>query len=167
MAFIEKEHMRGFEHVQKFREYLDYLEEHLENVRKAFNDLSQKCDGLWWVGDDTSWHSIRQQVCHHDISKFSEEEFVEYQMAFFPVKGEESTLNDAWEHHKNNNTHHHESLKNNWDIVHMIIDWTAMGYKFGDTAQEYYENNMDKMTITDEQKEIMYEIFNKIAEWKE
>ena len=50
----------------------------------------------------------------------------------------------------------------------MVIDWTAMGYKFGDTAQEYYEANKDKIVI----KEIalynfMYEIFDKIALYKE
>ena len=162
MAFIEREHMKGIEHVQKIREYLDYLYEHLENVRKAFNELSEKCEGMWWVGDDYSWHTLRQQVCCHDLSKFSEEEFIQYQKAFFPVS-EKGKLGKAWEHHKENNHHHWETADDALDIVHMIIDWTAMGYKFGDTAQEYYERNKDRINLSDKQIEIMYEIFNKIS----
>jgi hypothetical protein len=164
MAFIEKEHMEGLKYVYKIRDHLDYLEEHLENVRKAFNELSKKCIGLWWVEDDVLWHNIRQQVCFHDLSKFSKEEFIEYQQAFFPV-GKKSQIGQAWEHHKENNHHHWETLKDNLDVVHMIIDWTAMGYKFGDTAQEYYENNIDRIEVTADQKKIMYEIFDKIADW--
>jgi len=29
----------------------------------------------------------------------------------------------------------------------MVLDWMAMGLKFGDTAEEYYENNRDKIKI--------------------
>jgi len=157
--FIEKKHMKGLDYIQKFRKYLDYLEEHLLNVMKAFNELSEKCNKMWWVKDDVAWHTLRQQVCYHDISKFSPEEFIEYQRAFFPVD-EKENLKNAWEHHKNNNTHHHESLKDDLDVVHMVIDWIAMGYKFGDTAKEYYENNKDRIKLNDRQKKIMYEIFN-------
>jgi len=161
MAFIEKKHMEGFKYVQRFREYIDYLEEHLENIRKAFNELSKKCEGMWWVKEDVAWHTLRQQVCYHDISKFSKEEFVEYQRAFFPV-GEKENLTKAWEHHKKNNTHYHESLKDDLDVIHMVIDWTAMGYKFGDTAQEYYERNKKNIVIDTDKKKVLYEIFMRI-----
>lgn len=48
------------------------------------------------------------------------------------------------------------------DIIHMVIDWTAMGYKFGDTAQQYYESNKDKIELSDEHKMFMYEIFDRL-----
>jgi len=159
--YIKPDQMEGFKYVAKFREYLDYLEEHLENVRRAFNQLTVACKDLWWVKNDVTWYILKQQVCVHDISKFSKEEFVEYQRAFFPV-GATKPLKKAWEHHKKYNTHHHESLEDELDVVHMVIDWTAMGYKFGDTAQEYYERNKDKITLTDKQKKIMYEIFDRV-----
>jgi len=165
MAYINKEHMKGHEYIRKFREYLDYLEEHFENVRRAFNELSDKCDGMWWVGDDAHWFTLREQVCNHDLSKFSKQEFTGYRRAFFPIEGEaQYEITAEWEHHKYANSHHHESVKNGMDVIHMIIDWTAMGYKFGDTAQEYYEKNKGRIDLSDEHIEIMYEIFNKVAD---
>ena len=57
MAFIDR--MKGQDYIDKSREYLDYLEEHLENVRQAFIELSNACDGkMMWVGDDFAWHTL-------------------------------------------------------------------------------------------------------------
>ena len=165
MVYIKEEHMKGFQYIKAFRDYIDYIEEHLENVIKAFNELSIICKGMWWVTDDYKWHTLREEVVWHDISKFSKEEFTEYREAFYPV-GEKGRLDKAWEHHKKVNSHHHESLKKDIDVVHMVIDWTAMGYKFGDTAQEYYERNKNKIKLMDWQKDIMYEIFDRIREHK-
>lgn len=163
MAFIER--MKGQDYIDKTRAYLDYLEEHLENVRKAFIELSKACDGMWWVGDDFTWHTIRADVICHDISKFSADEFVQYRQCFYPVSDTEkkaSSIESAWEHHKAENHHHHETVQNFMDVVHMVIDWTAMGYKFGDTAQEFYEKNREKIHLSYEQTEFMYEIFDRI-----
>lgn len=163
MAFLEK--MKAQEYIDETRAYLDYLEEHVENVRLAFDNLSRDCDGMQWVGDDMTWHFIRQEVFLHDVSKFSKEEFTQYRKAFHPIDREEQdkgSLGRAWEHHKENNNHHHEVVSNLHEVVLMIIDWTAMGYKLGDTAQEYYEANKGKMKLTDEQIEFMYEIFGRI-----
>jgi len=68
MAFLER--MKGQDYINKTREYLDYLEEHLENVRRAFCELSEKCDGMWWVGDDMSWHTIRGEVEWHEFMNY-------------------------------------------------------------------------------------------------
>lgn len=164
MAFIDR--MKGQDYIDKTREYLDYLEEHLENVRKAFIEVSKACDGMWWVGDDMTWHTLREDVIHHDLSKFSIEEFVQYRERFYPINGEElaySCIEKAWEHHKRNNRHHHETAVSCADIVHMVIDWTAMGYKFGDTAQQYYEKNKDKIRLSEDNKSFMYEIFDRLV----
>jgi hypothetical protein len=61
MAFINR--MKGQDYIDKTREYLNYLEEHLENVRRAFCELSDICVGMhWWVmilhgipSDKKSW----------------------------------------------------------------------------------------------------------------
>jgi len=163
MAYIEK--MKGQEYIDSTRLYLDYVEKHLENVRRAFCELSDVCDGMWWVCDDYSWHSLRAEVECHDTSKFSRDEFVQYRDTFYPVSKEDrenSGMKEAWEHHKALNHHHHESLKSSIDVIHMIIDWTAMGYEFGGTAQEYYEENSDKIKLSPEHKKTMYEVFDKI-----
>ncbi|MGL5715198.1 MAG: DUF5662 family protein [Paraclostridium sp.] len=59
----------------------------------------------------------------------------------------------AWELHYKRNKHHW----NHWIgkdipykyIMQMICDWEAMALKFGDTAQEYYLKNYNKITLTD------------------
>jgi len=163
MAFINR--MKGQDYIDKTREYLDYLEEHLNNIKRAFCKLSKACDGMHWVGDDATWHAMREAVIYHDISKFSMEEFVQYRERFYPIDAAEmgySCIEKAWKNHKLNNHHHHEVVAGYFDIVHMVIDWTAMGYKFGDTAQEYYEANKEEIKLSDEHIKFMYEIFDRI-----
>jgi hypothetical protein len=160
----EKNPMKGQEHIEKIREYLCYLEDHLNNVHRAFIELSEICKDMVWVADDFTWHTIRIEVEYHDLSKFSQEEFIPYQEKFFPVHGHYENNNKfkkAWEHHKNKNHHHHETVETYLDIIHMIIDWTAMGYKYGDTAQKYYESNKDKIKLSDDHIKFMYEIFHR------
>lgn len=167
MAFIDR--MAGQDYIEKTRQYLDYLEEHLENVRLAFIELSNACDGMMWVGDDCSWHTLRQEVICHDLSKFSKWEFTQYRAQFFPVDETDKEHSDfalAWENHKDENPHHHEVAENYLDIVHMIVDWTAMGYKFGDTPREYYERNKDKISLADDHRVFMLEIFDRLEAYR-
>lgn len=167
MAFIDR--MAGQDYIEKTRQYLDYLEEHLENVRLAFIELSNACDGMMWVGDDCAWHGLRQEVICHDLSKFTKHEFTQYRDSFFPVSDtdkENSEFDLAWEHHKAENHHHHETAENFMDIVHMVVDWTAMGYKFGDTPRDYYERNKDKISLSDDHRDFMLEIFDKLEAYR-
>lgn len=168
MAYIDR--MKGQDYIDKTRAYLDYLEEHLNNVQFAFTEVSDACDGMFWVGDDYSWHTLRADVMAHDLSKFGKEEFVQYRDSFFPVNDEDkksSGFDAAWENHKGQNPHHHETAKNYLDLVHMVIDWTAMGYKFGDTAKDYYERTKDKMNLSPEHEAFIYEIFDRIEKHRE
>lgn len=163
MAYIDR--MKGQDYIDKSRQYLDYLEEHLKNVQRAFAEVSDACDGMQWVGDDYSWHTLRSEIIAHDLSKFSKEEFVQYRDSFFPVNDEDkkfSGFDAAWQNHKEKNPHHHETAKSYHDLVHMVIDWTAMGYKFGNTAKSYYEANKEKVKLSAEHEIFIYEIFDRI-----
>lgn len=163
--FIER--MKGQDFIDSSRAYLDYLEEHLENVRRAFDEVSRACEGMYWVGDDFTWHTLRNDVINHDISKFSAAEFTQYRDKFFPVKNHECIgFDDAWENHKSANHHHHETAKTHVDTVHMVIDWTAMGYKFGDTAEDYYLKNKDLMNLEQWQVDEITEIFKRLREYR-
>lgn len=167
MAFIDR--MKGQDYIDRTRDYLNYIEEHLENVRKAFIELSEACEGMSWVGDDCAWHSLRAEVMSHDLSKFTKEEFAQYRDSFFPVNDSDkacSCFDVAWENHKRNNHHHHETATNYLDVIHMVIDWTAMGYKFGDDAQSYFEENKERISISEEHEQFMYEVFNKIEAYR-
>ena len=134
--------------------------------------MAQKCKHMRFVYDDVFYHSISSEVEWHDASKLSEEEFIQYRKAFFPTAKEgKYELGDAWEHHKKNNSHHWENWTNNkgcvwhpddWeaDCAHMVLDWMAMGYKFGDTPRAYYEANKDKIVLPDYAIDFMYDIFD-------
>lgn len=167
--FIER--MAGQDYIDQARKYLNYLEEHLNNVKRAFQEVSEACKDMWWVSDDYLWHTFRSEVEWHDVSKFSQHEFTQYADKFFPTKHEPMEWHDngfdkAWEHHKKHNRHHHETAMMSLDIVHMVIDWTAMGYKFNDTAKEYYEKNKDKINLSKEHKKFLYEIFDRLSDVK-
>lgn len=167
MTFINR--MKGQDYIDATRMYLDYVEEHLENVRLAFDEVSRACDGMMWVGDDWTWHNLRAEVERHDLSKFSAAEFTQYRDFFYPVCEEDKErcgMSDAWENHKKMNHHHHETATTYSDMIHMVIDWTAMGYKFGDTAQSYYEKNSDKIKLTETMRRDMYEIFERLAAYR-
>lgn len=170
------EHTEMSARIAKTREYLDYIEEHCSNVRKAWKEISEKCKDMRFVWDDYVWFTINDAVLQHDLSKLDEEEFVQYRKAFYPTEVEKAVngkydMSAAWESHKANNPHHWE----NWTkiaaedpythevhCVHMVIDWTAMGYKFGDTAKEYYERNKDRISLPQWAIEFIYEIFRRV-----
>lgn len=164
--FIDK--MYGQERIESIRKYLDYLENHLKNVRLAFDEVSKACSEMWWAKDDVFWHKLRKDVYEHDMSKFSADEFVQYAEAFYPDRHvveqqAKEALAAALEHHKANNQHHHESATCDLDLVHMVIDWTAMGYKFGDTAELFYRKHAADMNFSDAQVDFLNEIFSCIA----
>lgn len=159
------------EKIAKFREYLDYIERHYDNVQKAWKMINDKCAGFRFLYDDFVWHSINLEVKSHDMSKLSEQEFTQYRQYFFPCKNEEKNkllFEGAWENHKNNNDHHWQKwVKESQGfpyadmyLVMNIVDWVAMGFEFGNTAREYYENNKDKIDFPDWAIDQMNKIFD-------
>lgn len=164
--------MKALEQINKTREYLNYLEEHILNVQKAWNVIKEKCKDLRFMYDDFYYFSIDEEIYNHDVSKLSEQEFVQYRKSFYPTSEESKyDISEAWEHHKKNNPHHWENwttIKPRWDAdwevhcVHMVCDWMAMGYKFGDTAKMYYESNKDKIILPEYAIDFIYSIFDRV-----
>ena len=162
------------ETIEKTQEYLNYIKEHVLNVRTAWGELQEKCKDMRFVWDDYYFFSISNAVEFHDISKLSEFEFIQYRKAFYPTKHESKfDMTEAWEHHKKENLHHWESWTSiEWGddptveihIVHMVLDWMAMGYKFGENAQKYYEANKDKINIPKWAEEFIYKIFKRLKD---
>ncbi|MTB53059.1 DUF5662 family protein [Lewinella sp. W8] len=161
------------ERIQKFREYLDYVERHYLNVQKAWLEIKLQCNGkgFRFLDDDFVYHSIAAGVKAHDLSKLSAQEFTQYRQWFFPSEGEEkdkAAFDSAWEHHKANNDHHWQTWTKKYEnhpyadafVVEMVVDWMAMGYEFGDTPRQYYENNKDKIDLPQWAIDLMYDIFD-------
>lgn len=171
------------ETIQKTKEYLDYLEEHYNNVQEAWAILQKTGDGkpFAFLYDDAKFWALDKMVKEHDFSKLSNEEFVPYRKYFYPTENEKKEENplfsqreiefdSAWENHKKNNDHHWE----NWTkdkgmclelcVVHNVLDWMAMGMKFNDTARDFYEKQKakGKIEIPKWAEELMYEIFNAV-----
>lgn len=158
--------------IQRTREYLDYLERHIDNVQKAWKEVSEKCKDMSFVWDDFRWFSIQEMVDTHDASKLSEAEFVQYRRFFYPLPEDDGvTLTPAWDHHKKENPHHWQ----NWatrshyhpyaeecHLVCMVLDWMAMAYELGGSAQEYYEKNIADIHIPDEWIPFLYQIFDRV-----
>ena len=165
--------MKILEEINKTREYLDYIEEHVLNVQKAWKEIQEKCKDMSFIWDDACYFSIDNEIKLHDLSKMSEQEFIQYRKTFFPTNEEKEKdkydISKAWEHHKKHNPHHWETwtLSNKEQVIHcvcMICDWMAMAYKFNDTAKRYYEKNKDEILIQSDMIPFMYEIFNRIED---
>lgn len=165
--------MVGLEYIQKIREYCDYVEEHLLNVEKSWKILQIACKDEHFIYDDCLYWTIDGMVQAHDISKMSVEEFIPYQRNFYPVGKEKDPAEfaAAWEHHKMWNPHHWE----NWTTlketapnqlachcVCMVIDWMAMGLKFGDTAESYYESHKYGINLPEWAVKFIGEIFERL-----
>jgi len=163
--------------IAKTREYLDYIEEHYDNVQKAWALINEKCKGksFRFMSDDYVWHTIRAEVEAHDLSKLSFGEFTQYRQYFYPCKNEKmdkKQFNAAWAHHLEKNVHHwqywvREEISNPYAdayLVMNVVDWVAMGLKFGDTAKEYYEKNKATIELPDWAETLMYQIFECIYE---
>lgn len=162
--------MNGLELIKKTREYLDYLEEHLNNIAKAWADIQLKCADMRFVQDADIFNKIDLEIKNHDLSKFSAEEFTQYRMAFYPAESENGfDDSNSWKHHIRNNPHHWENWtksgsSNDWEIdcVHMVVDWVAMGYRFEDSARDYYENFKDRIALPKEAVLFIYKIFDRV-----
>ena len=124
---------------------------------------------------------LAKQIKHHDESKWSEDEFDAYRANYNPINDQEKIDNEAnfqaaWYNHFQNNPHHWqhwlnekgelEPLKGKDEVkkayIEMICDWQAMGYVFGDTAYQYYNQNKDTIKLYPELQNWVEELLNKL-----
>ncbi len=148
---------------KSINDYRTYLDTHIQNVQKAWKEEVSKLD------DDfikENFDELSILIRDHDLSKYGDEEFDAYRANYYPVNDEEKIANEAnfqaaWYHHFQNNPHHWQHwidesgelipLENENLVkkayIEMICDWQAMGYVFGDTANQYYQSNKDTIKL--------------------
>lgn len=85
MNSICENEMEAVKYINKTREYLNYLEEHIDNVRKAFCYISEKCKDMYFIKNTDCYEVLKSDIINHDISKFSIQEFVPYRKSFYPI----------------------------------------------------------------------------------
>jgi len=163
------------------RAYLDYIHEHISNVNAAFAEVTMACKDLPSIASDQMFPLLKEEVLNHDISKLSSEEFSQYRDAFYPAEGERKVklADSAWANHQEKNNHHWQTIMSKPDtpigiremhLAHMVIDWTAMSYRFGGTAQSFYEQEMatgDKIKLSKDDVAFIYIVFNRLEKYNE
>lgn len=158
----------------KYREYID---NHRLNVQKAWTNMKSNNDCMDLITKYLNTHTeaaidlIDDMIKVHDLSKYEPEEFDAYRKNFYPVTPEEKEENlaafdIAWKHHYHNNMHHwnwwsetgkKDEMKLPY-VVEMICDWEAMGYVFGNTSRQFYEQNMNKIDLGNIQRKFAEEL---------
>lgn len=146
----------------KEKEYLDYINEHISNVKMVYINYGEELCKLLNV----SKFSLGENIDRHDASKFSDEEFDAYRNWFHTCSDEEKdkeAFDKAWHHHYTNNPHHPQY----WDrgdyiedmprifIAEMLCDWHAMSIKFNDNTYKYYLKERDKKPFSENTKKIL------------
>lgn len=147
---------------KKEKEYKKYVDEHINNVRRIWNEMKdnkyilnyfkeQSDSNLDWV-----LSTVDSLIYAHDTSKYGIEEWESYRKNFYPVDDEEKGSNKAlfekaWEHHYMNNLHHWDywyltGMKDKMPlefVIEMCCDWAAMSMKFGGNAYSWYKSQKD------------------------
>lgn len=145
-------------------EYLDYLEEHVENVIRSWNEMLRPAleSGRY---QKELLDQIEEKIHQHDSSKYSEVEFDAYLNWFYPSEGfpkDQYSYDIAWLHHQKTNSHHWqywclirdegviEPLDMPFEnICEMLCDWHSFSAKDKDsTAYQYYIDNTDKFIFS-------------------
>lgn len=151
-------------------EYNNYIIEHVDNVKKAYN---------WLKDRNIILEEYSFIIDFHDLSKFSSEEYDAYDNYFYGRKTEKvkKEFNYAWLHHIHNNPHHwqHWVLINDEDgthalempkeyVVEMISDWWAFSHKSGNLYEifDWYNNHKKNMILHENTRKLVEDILNKI-----
>lgn len=165
----------------KRQEYREYIQEHKENVMRAWKVMQERCKDEYFICDDWKFFHLDAWVKRHDDSKYSREEFEAYRRWFSPTKREKkrkeryaAKFQEALSHHYENNPHHWQywigkptkgymgCLEKTLFHVEMVLDWTAMGYKFGDTALQYYKKHKGEIQISPDKVEFVERLLLKM-----
>ena len=95
--------------LEKTTEYMNYIAQHKENIKKAWLELRDALKGIDLFQRPKILDEMEWRIRNHDDSKMSEEEFLPYRQHFYPVAGEvidDAAFERAWERHYHINDHH-------------------------------------------------------------
>lgn len=158
--------------------YDDYLEEHIDNVKKAFDWMVENLPHLFDKNFERECHEL---ILNHDDSKYSREEYEPYDNYFYGNQSYEvvQNFNRAWLNHIHNNPHHWQHwvlINDNPEegeilidmpdcyIIEMICDWWSFSWKKGklDEIFNWYNEHKDYMKLSDYTRRKVEEILNSI-----
>lgn len=152
------------------KKYSDYIIDHCDNVRKAYD---------WLVTRKIIENKFSAQISTHDVSKWTPEEYDAYDKYFYGTKTAEvkEAFDYAWLHHIHQNPHHwqHWVLVNDEDgtkalempeecVVEMICDWWAFSHKSENLEEifKWYKEHKANMIMHKNTKTMVEDILDKI-----
>ena len=179
----------SLERNQKQEFYIDYIENHRERVKAAYEKyfipLLDKDFELKSCSTEDFKIAIREamnNIIIHDESKYSDIEFEPYRRWFYSTTEEKKALEQedilqqltqdytaAWTHHEKTNPHHQlywvqddgtiRDMELKY-IIEMICDWLS----FGDDIRYWYQNKAkdEKNNMSTRTKEITEELMDLI-----
>lgn len=172
----------------RYREYLDYLDQHIDGVIYAWEYILrpalERCDDEELLSQ-LNLDKIGLQVYNHDRSKYDEEEFLGYCNHWYPPDGgdvehtsskpeNDSAYDYAWSHHQHNNKHHSQywlivrddgfiqalDIPPNY-ICEMLCDWGSfhVNDSHADCAFDWWNDNRKKFIMSDKTIEYIDRLF--------
>ena len=161
----------SLDRIQQEKNYINYLETHISNVKKAYITLFLPLVSKELVFDDAPFSptefknailAAKSAVRMHDMSKWGDAEFEPYRAHWDPTDEEKNrgqeyqtevdiAYQNAWVHHFTNNDHHPKfwyDFENNVArdmsldaIIHMICDWESFNLDSPSTLLKWYLNH--------------------------
>lgn len=150
--------------------YDEYLYDHINGVRKAYN---------WLLEHGIVSPNLDVKVSEHDISKKDPEEYVPYDKYFYGGNKSFKVVNDfnyAWLRHIHHNPHHWQywvlqhddepeealEMPENY-VVEMICDWWSFSWKSGNLSEifDWYEKHKD-MKLHEKTRKLVEDILAEI-----
>lgn len=163
------------EYANYIREHIKNVSDVFDKKYAMINEFLQSYAKGYTVDDVCQ--ALAYRIRSHDESKMSFEEFKYYRVKYYPTKIEDEVIkkyqeqqeqiedycNTAWIHHAHHNDHHPEYWitrdhdGKQWKdifapmpilaVIEMLIDWEAMGIKFGGTAAKYYAEHKNEKPL--------------------
>lgn len=155
------------------QEYDLYLQEHIANVKKAFEWLQWNMPQLFENHQDTDWRNIED----HDNSKTNTDEYRAYDAYFYGNKSAQvvKDFKKAWLIHIHRNPHHWQHWVLNCDepnegevcvempyeyIIEMICDWWSFSFATGDLSEifDWYDEHGKYIKLAKQTRRIVEDI---------
>ena len=159
--------------------YTEYITEHRENVKKAYD---------WLKSHKIIKGNFEKQIMQHDASKYSDEEYDAYDDYFYTknkldkfntyAKKQriDEAFNYAWLHHIHENPHHwqywvlkhddepEEALEMPYEyVIEMICDWWSFSFKIDKLDEIFSWYNQHKgMVLHANTRKLVEEILENI-----
>lgn len=175
---------------EKEKEYTDYIETHVANVKKAYERIVRNL-----VNNDLTGAQMEQLEANieaHDKDKYIPFMFDAYRRNHMPINEKEKQDAEedytiAWDYHKRNNTHHWEYWLNSADefaqdineaemklaYAEMFCDWLSFGFRKESTSatgestefEVWYNDSKDNIKIHPQLREWFDDKVNAIIDY--